>query len=486
MSLYRYSDYSLISSITFETSDKGSVIAYLRANNGASSTLLAPISQHMREKGWFCTPFNYRNNPVLEVRKFGKENDLLRELKALHAISDDAHIDKSSVIPEKPLEFVKNRSLQTSGIMQMLGDGCFFMYGVKGGNLADTIAGILYNLGTLELFVYGRNDQSNREVKQISHKLNDYLEEYSIQAPLSCSLKNITEESKGGLVYNTKELLERYPSEIYNIFTGLAGLGVASAALGKMRHAPSLNDGIKVAETIKAAKWDIGLGLTTFGSTMFGLVVKEKVPDPDATPPATAIGKAWQKIQERPLRVTGAGLMVSTICHAISTATEYKEALRTNDHAMLSTVPWRGGFVAANLVAELLIIMSSKGHGDGVLSDSSVKNSIYESAAELIRAQPAEKRDEAFKHVVNFLGQPHIFAASTKEVENHLKILMDAQEQNPWACHHAEHEHIPSPMITPTSILTSPKQTQSPQLKHPDWQQVIKKPHTETDFQPRI
>ena len=122
---------------------------------------------------------------------------------------------------------------------------------------------------------------------------------------------------------------------------------------------------------------------------MYGLLVKEKKVDPDDPEPKNKIEKLIQYIQHNPLGVTGAGLMVSSVIHAISTTGALMTARRENDvKREIRTLAW--WFVLTNFMGEVLISISSKGHGDGVTSDDTVARSVYKMAAEVIATQPGQ------------------------------------------------------------------------------------------------
>jgi hypothetical protein len=482
MSLYRFPDTSPVESIRFVTSAKGNVRAYLKARDGTSDKVLQKYTDDLKHDGIFCTPYSLNETPLLEVRKFGKAHDLINELDRLGAIKGIPEIDTSDHDNESksPIDFVRKRSLQASGMFQMIGDYNFFRYGMKNSNMSDVAAGIFYALGTGALVGYGRNDQSNRQVKDFSDQLVEHLEKHHIDVPHSCSLKSITEDHEKGLIKSANDLIARYPSEVYNIFTGLAGLAVANAAYRhKFKLSSSLAHDAQTNKTIKqSGLLDMGLGFTTFAATTFGLLVKEKKKDPDDPPAANKIQEAWEWAQSNPLTVTGMGLMVSTLCHAVSTAIDYRDAVRTGNKLAKSSIPYRAAFVGNNLIAELLILISSKGHGHGVIADDSVKESVYANAAELINAQVPEHKEQAFEQVVNFLSKPTVFADSSKDVEKKLHEAIAKLQKNPWACTHKEEvKRVSNTPTTEVHEYTSrgvsvPQPAQS-------WQQVVQVPQTE-------
>ncbi len=471
MKTYTFPDTSPVESIRFVTSAKGNVRAYLKARDGTSDKILQKYTDELKHDGVYCTPYSLNDQPLLEVRKFGKEHDLINELDKLGAIKGIPEITNDKNEHISPLDYVKKRSLQASGVFQMIGDYNFFRYGIKNSNMSDVAAGIFYALGTGALVGYGRNDQSNRQVKDFSDDLVAHLEKHHITVPRECSLQSITEDREKGLIQSANDFIARYPSEVYNVFTGLAGLAVANAAYRhKFKLSSSLANDAQTNKTFKqSGLLDMGLGFTTFAATTFGLLVKEKKKDPDDPPAANKIQQAWEWAQSNPLTVTGMGLMVSTLCHAVSTALDYRDAVRIGNTVAKSSILNRAAFVGNNMMAELLIIISSKGHGHGVIADESVKESVYATAAELINAQAPEHKEAAFEQVKTFLSQPTVFADSSKEVEQKLHEAIAKLQKNPWACSHSpsyEKESASQKKVTPEKETDpSPEQIPATQVE---------------------
>ncbi len=87
----------------------------------------------------------------------------------------------------------------------------------------------------------------------------------------------------------------------------------------------------------------------------------------------------------------------------------------------------------ANLVAELLLAISSKGHGEGVKSDNSVDNTIISLAAELIVKQPKAMQNYLIDHMADFLARPDVLALKDTDTSRILRQQVEAMRNNPWA-----------------------------------------------------
>lgn len=455
MGVYTYSQSKLIDEITFVKSEGGQTRAYLHAAANADPKTLYNVSCKLAAEGWQVTPYNMGAKPVLEVLGFGKEGKLLALAKSNGWVEGEGQHKKDVKDKLNLKEQVKKRSLAASGAFYLVGDAAFTRYGYGSKDWRNTAAGVMYGAGTLSLLGFGRKDQSDLQVQDIAKKLDAYLKENGNKLPESCSLESITQDHKRGLIRSADDLFRRYPSEMMNVFFAVAGTLIAIAARDHMRkgmHTEEMqksfadvlqrkqteNPGIDPEYVRKKfekfhkleGKLDIGLGSMTSAAGLFTLAVKEKAPDPDA-PPKHGMGALWEKIQQRPLTIAGGMLMASTLCHAVSTGL----AWNWSDSERRNTVGWRAAFVAANIIAELLLAISSKGHGSGVKADHSVDSTIISLASELIAKQPVNMHEPMIDHVARFLGRRDVLASKDEEVRRQLHEQVAFMRKNPWAMH---------------------------------------------------
>jgi hypothetical protein len=173
---------------------------------------------------------------------------------------------------------------------------------------------------------------------------------------------------------------------------------------------------------------DIGLGLTTLASGLFGMFVKEKAIDPDK-PKQGVAAHTWDWVQAHPLSVTAAGYMVSTMCHAVSTAIAHVNG----NSERRKTVGWRAIFVGTNVLAEILMSISSKGHGKGVKSDFSVDDTVLALSAETIARQPQAMQAGLIDYVGKFLGRDDVLAMNDESIKTRLQHAVEEMRGNPWA-----------------------------------------------------
>lgn len=469
-SSYRYSAPSAIDEVVFAKTENGSLRAYLHAAEGTPPEALHALTAPMHAKTWITVPVTLEDRHYLEVRGFGKEKDLLKELEAKKAVEGKPAVEKLDA-KSTLWESIQKRSLQISGLLYGVGDGGFIMYGMKEANRLDIAGGIFYALGTASLVAFGQNDQADLQIREKAKAMEQFLIKENVRIPPKCSLYAVTEDPNRGLIGEAYDWARSHPSELFNtIYIGAGALIASGAMHGKILR-------VKPGELPKdrfkrlTAGWmDFALGTTTASVSLLGNLIREKKPDPDEPPPKGAWQKLKAWVQEKPLRVTGYGLMASTMCHAGSTTIEYFQARKLNDQKALSAVPWRALFVATNLLAEGLLAISSKGHGEGVTIDDSVKNSVYALAAEIITQQPREQRETYIQHIAGFLERPTMLAETYEAVEQELRKQVALVEKNPWFCNEEHSVLPPAPAASASMQLAAPHQSRSDRIPQVDVQ----------------
>ena len=441
MPTYHYNAPSLLDDVSFMENERGTSRAYLHAHDDVDDNQIAGIIALLRHHDFDCVPYtDEEGRAVLEVRNFGRPKKLLKTLKGEHIVTGTPAIQQRDGEAATIKEKLSKRTLQLSGIFQVLGDMMFYRYNRLEGHVEGDMSSYFYMLGTASVLGYGKNDQSEIQVRDLAQAFEKVLEKKNIQIPDDSALHSIAHEKEKNPLLKIHEFMKRYPSEAYNVTTGLAGAMVALNAYKNhyTKAYPAAMSAASIAAHRSEGLRDIGLGLTTFLGCLYGLVVKEKKADPDEPQPKDTIGKVIQYIQHNPLSVTGTSLMVSSAVHAVSTVGAYREAVRVNDAKRKKSVPWRGGFVLTNFMGEVLIAVSSKGHGEGVTTDDTVHDTAYKMAAEVILSQPEDKREYLTNYIADFLEQPDVLAEKRETVMKKLQDEISKLKDNPWLCCHPE------------------------------------------------
>ncbi len=467
MTQYRYPESKLIDEVVFKTTARGARRAYLHAAEGADPAKLYEINCKLQELGFKCIPFTLEGKPALEVRDFKLESELTTCLVQNKWATGKA---KYKELPEDKIKLadkLRKRSLQASGMAMAVADIGFIKYGEGEKRWEEAAAGFSYLAGSTALTLYGRNDQSDLQISKIANGMLQYAKEQGMVIPEDCAIASVKGNKPQGVLSKVNNFLRENPSEIGNMMYFVAGSLIAKSALqhralAKPRDTMSAK---QISEMRKGGWGDTLLGTSTMASGLLGTFVKEKARDPDK-PRKKGLAGVWESIQEKPLTYAGFGYMVSTLCHAYTTYTDRKEALRivgtmekhTEEymHATekLKNIPWRMLFIGATLLGEVLLAISSKGHGEGVVSDTSVDKSVIALTADLIAKQPAHRQEHLIDYMAKFLGRPEVLAIKDEQAADLLRAEVEALKKNPWVTHTASAAttEIPAPPVKPAAV----------------------------------
>lgn len=104
----------------------------------------------------------------------------------------------------------------------------------------------------------------------------------------------------------------------------------------------------------------------------------------------------------------------------------------------LKSIPWRALFVTSTIIGEILLSISSKGHGAGVVHDDTVRDSVMSLAADHIVRQPKHLQNDVISHIADYLGSADVLAIGDAEAEKCLRAKIECIKKNPWAMNDRE------------------------------------------------
>ncbi len=426
----------------------GALRAYVHACPDIGPGKIEEVLQTFKSKDYECIPFTVNEKPVIEVRGFKREAELLTLMDKSNFIDDAPQVTKLKEDNPSWGDLLSKRSLQLSGAAMMVADVGFAMYGAKGKRWEDTLAGLSYLTGSAVLTAYGRNDQSDLQIREGAQLILDHAKIKGLTVPEDTAISTVGAARHETPLRKVDNFFRAHPSEIGNMMYVVAGGLIAKAALHHRALAkPRPEMTPKQIHEMRKGGWgDTALGSVTIASGLTATMFKEKAKDPDATEGHKASpGGVVDWIRESPLRAASYGYIGSTLCHAYTTFIERKEAQRilkdssaslkevghAKDH--MKAIPWRVLFVSATLVGEALLSISSKGHGEGVVSDNTVDHSIVAVAAELIIKQPKHMQEDLIKEMGKYLGLPEVLALKDEEAIARLRRQVEEMRCNPWA-----------------------------------------------------
>jgi len=453
VSIYRFNENSLLDEVTIERSEGGGVRAYLHARDGASNESLKATKIALTANAMQWTPILHKGKPVLEIRGLGRnENKLLQILGASNSTSGKSEKVET---PDDKINFknkFKKNTLSASGWSYFIGDVGFLTYGWKkafeDGKLThpqELLAGIFYAMGTPFIAFFGRGDKSNSQFKHLSYTSIKELEGQGIEIPRDAAIRAVANGHNDTVWKRIVSFCERYPAEICNAIFGVAG---AMIFWGRVKDYKRFNQEMKDTGSSALEKssifMDFILGTMTMLGGLISIFIDEELPKP-GEPKKTGLARAWQWIKEKPLRAAGFSFGISTVAHAFSTAKEYKKAVSDlkNPNALTAkqheeavnnktALPGRALFVASNLTAEVLMGISSKGHGHGVRSDMSFETSSYAVMADLIMRNAPEKRESLLNTISEMLSHKKHLNTLPDIIKKGISEQMEAMSNNPW------------------------------------------------------
>lgn len=463
LTVYRYQSGSLLDSVQVLTNEAGGMRAYLFAADDAPSNELREKKQAIRELGWKCVPIVHDGKPALEVRGFKDADELTVELHRLGITGAVTSITADEGDKRSRKDKLSNATLKLAGLSYNVGDLSYLTYAyrqykdelvpvaetLKGNhtnffNKVNIFAGLGYGLGSLALTFYGSRDQSLNTINSANRKIYAHLRNQGIEVPEGSTLKSSMEEKDRGFWGNINHTLAKYPSETLN--SVYVGVGLALMAAAGYRLARPIAKNLAGKELAKAMHerktewWDIGLGSITAASAIAGLTIKEKKPM-EGDEKRKGLGRILDWIQEKPLLATGIGYMVATAFHAKGTYNKYYGIKGEEvNQTVRKTVVFRGIFVAANIFSEIMLALSSKGHGAGVKPDDSIDKSVIGATAELILRQPPEKRDALIENMAGYMASREVLGVKAETIAAELRTHINLLDNNPWTKHYVPNQ----------------------------------------------
>ena len=492
MAIYRYPHESLVDSVHLLTNEKGGMRAYLYADDGKDSEKLRLLKQALRGQGYKCVPTLNEDKPVLEVRGFKKPEELMGFLGGMRAVKGAPEIIGEAGDTRTNKEKLQNGTLKLAGLSYNVGDAFYMWYTLEplvkkeAGKLAfkkpgfteifDIVAGVGYAMGSFCLTFFGSKDQSINTITAATSKVERFARTQGYEISPESSIAFVNQDPKRNAWESLNHTISRFPSESLNsIYVGV-GFFLSAAAFHRaglpketfqsfkelkaaeeflnktktslssaVEHEKAESDLLKAqrkygadVDTQNADKTDVGLGIVTAASAITGLLVKEQK-RLDGDPKRHGIGGIIDWVREKPLRVTGYGYMLATGFHAKATYDKWvaTSALELAEKTIeRSKLKKRAVFIAANVVSEILLAISSKGHGVGVKPDASINDSVISTAAELVLRQPQDKREAVISQLSGYIASPEVLAIKAEDVEKSIRQHIAALDKNPWTKHY--------------------------------------------------
>ncbi len=542
MALYTFGESSPIRSVTVRRASSGKERAYLQAGKDVSPETLQSLLRPMREgrttldkeRNWQFIPTEINGEPVLEVRGFGGRGNLWKSLEQ-HRLTVGA-LPTPLPEPEDKIGWgarLHAQALKISGALYIIGDIAFGIYGALGrretadsAKVAEQFASAFYFGGSVSLLGFAR-DTSSQKLRDIGQYLKENMARHGLEVDETTAIAQITNSAVLRPIDQAGNFVRKYHSDIMNL--SFAGSGVAQIIgagedVGELNQRLKLNKSrladnaallsgasggaqanmldlqqAKIADRIKKDSFkhlnssiDVGVGVMTGLSGVLTMLTPEKTEEEKAklAKEKNPIKRAINWFREKPMRISGYGLLSSTVLHFISsvrnltfsnkvmsahdqatngeqgllsmqewndlskrTDAASKDRMRAHDelvkgdmtrpllttgemddyHAKKRSFIFRMVFVVTNIIAELLMTVADKGHGETVQSQNDVAKSACAMVAEVIARQPQEKQAFLTKAMAELLASSKELGGKPEDYLGCLREQLAVQRAHPWA-----------------------------------------------------
>jgi len=324
---------------------------------------------------------------------------------------------------KRHLHHLREKSLKAAGIGCFLADCALLAYGFSTGEHKIGAAGAFGLTAGAVGTRYG-NPKAEKQLEQIYHRLGDYLRKENIEIPKDPGTKELSREN--GILDHIESFLYGNPSQVMNVLYSLVGVQFARAAMQPKKGIPGEKRALfGLVPRDKRALF--GSGCFLIAGALAGLLLQEKKPDPEH-PPQGIFQKAVSWIEEKPLRLTGTLFNVNQVLLTMNALEERaaNPAKKSYVYKLLAVA----GFTFGNT----MLALSSKSHGGGSKMDRKTLNTLAETSARVIAAQPQKVQDALLEQIAGFLAsQPNIAMSGEQLSQMMYKKLEQIAPKTPQA-----------------------------------------------------
>jgi hypothetical protein len=338
-----------------------------------------------------------------------------------------AHAQHTKPTHTTPDSFLQRNSLRISGYLNLIGDVGLLAGGIVKRNPHHIAGGALYTLGAGNLARYGKADTAH--VKQtLAKDMAGFFSAHAAAIPQTSTLHQAAHEgANGGIFARLDQQLRAQPVQ------NTMGLYTAGALA-------MLGSGV---QTYRAnGKFSgIAYGASSLAFKLGTLMLPEDTKNSAFNPTEKKGVIGWLK--EKPLRLFGYGSLVTDTLLAWQSYDEYKEAKAKGKAKGSSAYIYTGIAAASYIVSDILMAMSYKdpANAAGALRHEDATE-MLRMAAEVIAAQPAEKRPALTAKLATFLSEKPAFASHAEAIHTQLQEALSATVNRTWSARVAAEEGV--------------------------------------------
>jgi len=369
----------------------------------------------MQAHGWQAVAVEAEGRQALQVSGFKDEGQLAALLITQQFAKGTPQIEEEpgDHPTRSTKEWLEDNSIKAGGVLNLLGDGALLMSGIMSGRTNEAYAGALYTGGALVSARYG-NVKTAYHVRQVTENVAEYLKQQAGELPEDCGLYSILQDKREGRLNKIEDFLYRYPSQTT---LGAYTLGAFSMLESGLRHGKG---------------WDVAYGVSSITTKAASLMIPEKSADQLTEEEKAAhakhgpVGKLFDWIQEKPLRIFGYGSMVTDTLLGLSALREYRTNPRQKSYVFKFIT------TGTYLMADMMYAISSKNAGGKF--DAEEQRQIVAMAAESIAAQPRAMREGLANQVAGYLSTQPEINGTAPEISHAILHQAEEMRANPWAC----------------------------------------------------
>lgn len=283
---------------------------------------------------------------------------------------------------------LREKSLKAAGYTYLIADAALFASGIMAGRYSEAKAGLLYTGAAGVLARYG-NENQERHMQNLNLHLSEYLDKEGMVLPDSGSISREMIAKNDGIIHKVEDFLYSHPSEVANAVFAYGGSEL-------------LRSGLQHHKPLDA----LGGGAVTAGALAGILIPESKGPHKRT---GNIVTDSWSAIKEKPLMATGSAYMVGNVA-LIGSALSERRVNPANKSYVFKLLTAAGYIVANGLMA-----VSSKDTGPSA-DDKDLKK-VYQGAARIIAAQPAQVQEATLRHVAGFLATQPETDVTTRKAE---------------------------------------------------------------------
>jgi len=342
---------------------------------------------------------------------------------------------------------IKGNALKIAGAGYSIGDLTMAQAAKLRGEKGVLNGAAIWLAGGLAAARYG-NPNPDKQMEIFASKLEVHLKEQGVEIPDDVRARDALLQ-KPGFIRQCENFLYQHPSELLNAAYAIGAAfllkdGIKDLNAGK-KLLPKFENGFgakAVVESVNGISKNFWMGALVGGGALSGLFIKE---DPHAREHAKdkgVLARMGAYIQEKPLRLTGTLYGANNIFTVLKTVEDYSN--RGLYSGAFKPHHFSGTTAGTYILSNILLSTVSRDSTSKSFTPEQL-GKLEQAAAEIIAAQPDEKRHPLVKQVADYMahqkGVNQTPEALELEIHNRVHALTGQGPVKPKAAQVTSIEH---------------------------------------------